>query len=437
MGCDIIFIHCFQIFQLRFTYRNITSYFYPLQFDDGKYKLLSIGGAEPVGQPTEVERGWYFPPEAISSSKKNKLKLKPKPKIVSIPAAHTLDLWAFGVMMYQLLCGVPLSLYAPSPDRNANVASVKSWNEKALSKALTQLRMKDEAAADLLSGLLQPKPSRRIASMKELLAHRFFSNEKQKDEKVEAGMALPPPSTEETPKPSEVNPKDVAMKNLSDTIYPTQERRFQDDEGSKTDETADLVGGETSHQFGGSTHFQDDTKSLFSYPTQDLRPKSAGLSYPIQEKRNIFPVQEMRGNIAPESPRSNPSPTDTSGDQSVSSSLLGSTSPYRFDGDCFSTASTKFADNTSGTIETMKCEVPKQVVATENKPQRRDSGDEGDSEQLSQHLSSAETDAATLQRAESYNSIDSDDESEPGRIIPGSRLRKRAATRKYHDPQLI
>ena len=105
---------------------------YPLQFDDGKYKLLSIGGAVPVGRPTEVERGWYFPPEAISSSKKNKLKLKPKPKIVSIPAAHTLDLWAFGVMMYQLLCGVPLSLYAPSPDRNANVASVKSWNEKAL-----------------------------------------------------------------------------------------------------------------------------------------------------------------------------------------------------------------------------------------------------------------------------------------------------------------
>ena len=60
-----------------------------VQFDDGKYKLLSIGGAVPVGRPTEVERGWYFPPEAISSSKKNKLKLKAKPKIVSIPAAHT------------------------------------------------------------------------------------------------------------------------------------------------------------------------------------------------------------------------------------------------------------------------------------------------------------------------------------------------------------
>ena len=128
----------------------------------------------PVGQPT-AERGWYFPPEAIASKKK-KLKLKQsKPKIVSIPAAHTLDLWAFGVMTYQLLCGIPLSLYAPSPDRNANVASVKSWNEKALSKALMHLRMKDEAAADLLSGLLHPKPSHRIASMKEVLAHQFFS----------------------------------------------------------------------------------------------------------------------------------------------------------------------------------------------------------------------------------------------------------------------
>ena len=389
----------------------------------------------PVGRPTEVERGWYFPPEAISSSKKNKLKLKPKPKIVSIPAAHTLDLWAFGVMMYQLLYGVPLSLYAPSPDRNANVARVKSWNEKALSKALTHLRMKDEAAADLLSGLLQPKPSRRIASMKEVLAHRFFSNEEQKHEKVEAGMALPPPSTE--PKPSEVNPNDVAMKNLSDPIYPTQERRLQDDDGSNADETADAIGGETSHQFGRSPYFQEDTKSFFSYPTQDLRPKDADLSYPIQEKRSIFPVQEMRGNIAPESPRSNPFPIDTPGDQSVSSSLLGSNSAHRFDGDCFSTASTKFADNTSGTIEAMKHEVPKQVVATEKNSDRRGSGDEEDSEELFQYLSNAEKDAATLQQAESYNSIDSDDESEPGRIIPGSRLRKRAATRKYHDPQLI
>ena len=396
----------------------------------------------PVGRPTEVERGWYFPPEAISSSKKKKLKLKPKPKIVSIPAAHTLDLWAFGVMMYQLLCGVPLSLYAPSPDRNANVASVKSWNEKALSKALTHLRMKDEATADLLSGLLQPKPSRRIASMKEVLAHRFFSNEEQKDEKnekVEAGMTLPPTSTEETPKPSEINPNDVAMKNLSDPIFPTQERRLQaDDDGSNTDETVDAIGGETSHQFGRSPYFQEDTKSFFSYPTQDLRPKDADLSYPIQEKRSIFPVQEMRGNVAHESPRSNPFPFDTPGDQSVSSSLLESNSAHRFDGDCFSTASTKFADNTSGTIEAMKHEVPKQVVATEKKYETRDSGDEGDSEQHFQYLSNAEKDVATLQQAESYsNSIDSDEESEPGRIIPGSRLRKRAATRKYHDPQLI
>ena len=312
---------------------------------------------------------------------------------------------------------------------------------KRLCKALTQLRMKDEAGADLLSGLLQPKPRRRIASMKEVLAHRFFSNEEQKDEKnekVEAGMTLPPPSTEETPKPSEVNPNDVAMMNLSDPIYPTQERRLQaDDDGCNTDETADAIGGETSHQFGQSPYFQEDTKSFFSYPTQDLRPKDADLSYPIQEKRSIFPVKEMRGNIAPESPRSNPFPIDTPGDQSVSSSLLGSNSAHRFDGDCFSTASTKFADNTSGTIEAMKHEVPKQVVATEKKSARRGSGDEEDSEELSQYLSNAEKDAATLQQAESYNSIDSDDESEPGRIIPGSRLRKRAATRKYHDPQLV
>ena len=75
MGCDISFLYRFQISQSHFTYMycNISSYFYALQFDNGKYKLLSIGGAVPVGNSSH-RRGYYFPPEAIASSKKNKLK---------------------------------------------------------------------------------------------------------------------------------------------------------------------------------------------------------------------------------------------------------------------------------------------------------------------------------------------------------------------------
>ena len=380
----------------------------------------------PIGQSIDANRGFYFSPEIVSTkTKKLKLKLKFKPKLVSIEAAHTQDIWAFGVMMYQLLSGVPLPLYSRSVDRNANATRVNSWNEKALSKALINLRVKDEAAADLLSGLLHPKPSRRIASMAEVLAHRFFSHEEQKGEKAGVGT---------------VDGHGFMTKNLSGTTYPTQERRLKagvsvDD--TKTHGNIDEVDDEASHEFGGPTLFQEDAESFFSYSTQDLRSKDPNSSYPIQERRSIFPAQEMRTTIAAESPRSNSFRIDISGDQSVSSSLLGSNSAYRFDGDCFSTASTKFADNTSATIEAMKREVPTQVVATEKKLERRDSGNGGGNEQHSQYLLTVTKDANTLHQAESYNSIDSDDESEPGRIIPGSRLRKRTTAQKYNDAQLI
>jgi len=391
-----------------------------------------------VGHATDPDRGWYFPPEVVVTAKKNKLKLKPKPKLVSIAAAHTLDLWAFGAMMYQLLCGIPLSLYASSPDRNANVAGVKSWNEKALSKALGRLPMKDEAAADLLLGLLQPKPSRRIASMKEVIAHRFFSNEEQNDKKDEVDMSLPPPSPEETPKLREVDPSVIVAEKLSDTVYLIQGPRLQADDSvdsRKSDDTAKADNEKTRHGMEWSTLHQEDATSFFPYPTQDLRQKGTNLSYPIQERRSNFPVQERRGNAATASSHSTSTPNDATGDhQSVSSSLLDLNSAYRSDGDCFSTASTKFADNTSATIEALKREVPMQV---ETKPQRRSSCNGGENEELSERPATTETGANIALQIESPCApIDSDDESEPGRIVPGSRLRKRAQT-QYHDPQLI
>ena len=85
---------------------------------------------------------WLRAPVAdmVRLREKGKLRLKSKPRIVSTAAAFTLDVWGFGVLMYQLLCGVPLSLYARSSDRNVNAASARAWNEKTLGKVLAHLR---------------------------------------------------------------------------------------------------------------------------------------------------------------------------------------------------------------------------------------------------------------------------------------------------------
>ena len=409
------------------------------QFDDGRYKLLSVGGSVPVGQATDPERGWYFPPEVVSSTKKGKLRLKSKPRIVSTAAAFTLDVWGFGVLMYQLLCGVPLSLYARSSDRNVNAASARAWNEKTLGKVLAHLRMEDEAAADLLSGLLHPKPSRRIQSMKEVLSHEFFSHDEQKVEKDDA----PPPSPEHTPEINETEPNASMLKNPMDAVYPTQKRRLQGDCSTDAYDSDDTAGDEeeASQDIEGASHHRDNT-SFDSYPVQELQSKQATFSYPVQERRNISPVQQQRelaGTSPTRSTCSSIALKDVTGDhESVeSSSPLDFHSAYRVDGDCFSTASTKFADNTSATIDrATKPKVPAQVVATEKKT-RYSFGHDGDDKVLSVTPATDETGVDTSQ-IEAYSSIDSDDESEPGRIIPGSRLRKRAAAaQKYHDPQLV
>jgi len=438
-----VFVPCFGCSNLSIAYRSsstISLYVSTSQFDDGKYKLLSIGGAVHVGQATDPERGWYFPPEVVISTKKSKLKLKSKPRIVSIAAAPTLDMWSFGVLMYQLLCGVPLSMYARSSDRNANAANVRSWNEKTLGKALAHLRMEDEVAADLLSGLLHPKPSRRIPSMKEVLTHKYFSNEEQKSEKDDvAGISLPSPSPEQIPEVDEMDPNASMLKNPRDVVYPTQERRLQGDisiDAYDSDDTVD-ANEEARQDIKGSAHRREDATSFISYPVQDLQSKRAPFSYPLQERRIISSVQEKREITAATSPTSSSlAPKDALGDQqSVSSSILESHSAYRCDGDCFSTASTKFTDNTSATIDrATKPEVPVQVVATEKKSRRRSSGSDGDDKLLSDSPATDGKGVDTLP-IESYSSIDSDNESEPGRIIPGSRLRKRAAAQKYHDPQ--
>lgn len=79
------------------------------------HSLLNPSTSYPLtGSPTDPKRGFYHPPEAVVvETKRAPLgKKEVVAKVVSIPAQPTHDIWAFGVVMYEAICGVPLSPYA-------------------------------------------------------------------------------------------------------------------------------------------------------------------------------------------------------------------------------------------------------------------------------------------------------------------------------------
>jgi len=358
-----------------------------------------VGGAIRIGEATNPQRGWYFPPEAVCT-RKSKLKLKSKPIVASVAAATAIDTWAFGILIYELLSGASLPLYKRSDDRNANAVGVKAWNEKALRKALAGLRVENEAAANLLAGLLHPKPNRRISSMDAVLSHELFAG--REEEICAPAPPLPPPEntpevdTNDSEDSTELrNPKDVVYRpyplkepkqSTAGKSYPTQERR--------------------------ATPMPKD----FSCPVLERR------IYPIQE-RTLYPIQE-RGATSISSEE------DSSEDglsEDESSSLYGQQRQKQCsaEADSHGSLSSQFRDNASAEVDTSVLKVPTKIDPNETKPMRGGSSDtitEGCRDQ-----NDIQTQQRTASLLEGYdlvsacNSVVSDDGSEPGRIIMGSR----------------
>ena len=258
----------------------MTHSLFNFQFGDG-FKLLSVGSAVPIGEATNPRRGWYFPPEAVTSTKKNKLKLRSKTSVSSIAATTAIDTWAFGILLFELVLGASLPLYKRSVDRNSNAINVKKWNEKVLDKALMGLRYENEAAADLLSGLLHPNPARRISSIDAVLRHELFAGRTEEDQATTPSK--PPPDT--TPEVDIDKWEDSStMKNPKDVVYSTHEKyksRGADDEPTDPHNEPEL------------------STSCKAYPIQERRVPSNPKEflalerriYPIQE-RTVYPIQE-------------------------------------------------------------------------------------------------------------------------------------------------
>lgn len=100
---------------------------------------------------------------------------------------------AFGVLMYEAICGVPLSPYACRGKRamNANeIAKVGRWDEASLERALRHVDPSDQSSLDILRKLLHPSLQERYSTLREALDHPFFSG--SLDDRV---LSKPPTQT--------------------------------------------------------------------------------------------------------------------------------------------------------------------------------------------------------------------------------------------------
>ena len=178
------------------------------KFGKNKWKLLGVGGSYVIdsssNNKTDPRRGFYHPPETIDldkvskavSSSKRLLGISrsghdnngaPVHCVKSIVADPTLDIWAFGNVVYEAFVGAPLSPYICRGKRamDANeYAKLGKWSDSRLKKSLDQLSESNKfrdvneirLAKDLLAKIFTRKPQHRLQTMREVLEHDLFAS---------------------------------------------------------------------------------------------------------------------------------------------------------------------------------------------------------------------------------------------------------------------
>jgi len=147
-----------------------------------RWKLLGVGGSKAIGSPTDPKRGFYHPPEAVVvDTKRVPLgKKETVAKVISIQARPTHDIWAFGVVMYEAICGQPLSPYACRGKRAMNaveMSKIGKWDQASLERALRHVDPKDQNSLQILRRLLHHNPNERYTTLRLALEHPFFSGD--------------------------------------------------------------------------------------------------------------------------------------------------------------------------------------------------------------------------------------------------------------------
>ena len=171
IGISLLHMHEHGIIHGDFGTHNIGKF-------GSRWKLLGVGGSVPIGGETNPSRGFYHPPESIVVESKRVAigKKQGGAVVVPIEAHPTYDIWAYGVVVYEAVAGVPLAPYACRGKRSmtqSEVGKIGMWDESSLRKALKNVD--GESAYDLLHDLLHYDPEQRLSSMRLVLEHPFFT----------------------------------------------------------------------------------------------------------------------------------------------------------------------------------------------------------------------------------------------------------------------
>jgi ankyrin repeat protein/serine/threonine protein kinase len=176
IGISLLHLHEHGLVHGDFGTHNIGKF-------GSRWKMLGVGGSVPLGRPTDPSRGFYHPPEAIRLEQRrgnNPMgKKQYNASVVSVQAQPTYDIWAYGVVLYEGIAGLPLGPYAcrgKRPMSTAEVSKIGLWDDNSLRKSLRHVPDDDGGTArDLIRFILHPEPRKRATSMRQVLEHPYFT----------------------------------------------------------------------------------------------------------------------------------------------------------------------------------------------------------------------------------------------------------------------
>jgi serine/threonine protein kinase len=147
-----------------------------------RWKLIDLPGSVVTSELFAACRlGLHSPPEAFvlarckTNHKRSIAVLAP-----SLVAEPTVDVWAFGKLLYEVLVGE--SLFKDFMENGSNINASKcilTWNDKRLGKVSGKLSSEGIAATgvDLILNCLSPLRSTRFQTMSDILDHPFWRDE--------------------------------------------------------------------------------------------------------------------------------------------------------------------------------------------------------------------------------------------------------------------
>lgn len=278
IGISLLHMHEHGIVHGDFGTHNIGKF-------HSRWKLLGVGGATPIGEGTDPQRGFYHPPESIMVEKAKRSSIGKKSvgaKVISIPAQTTYDIWAYGVVLYEAIAAMPLPPYACRGKRamsQVEIAKIGKWDEGSLKKALKVIN--DYEARDLLKMLLCSE-EKRAKSMKDVLEHNFFKREASNKGSAATVGSIASSRVRESSGSAGSRTIKQAMNNTNGAHVPKNNSRQQQHHGSSLSQASNKS---SSHD--GSNVSSGDENAVNGVPKQTTTTTTTTRTADVTERSSM------------------------------------------------------------------------------------------------------------------------------------------------------